>query len=119
MDVTDMVNYNVEILNPTDLASSFFCLSKTDPSVGFTFDASKVAGQTYPDQVDTSSGKHGQFLFQVFVPGAEFPQYLQNLSKTLRRMQSFDAALYNCCLRWASRRTSRSNFQVPGNLGPE
>ncbi|KAF2447285.1 DNA/RNA polymerase [Karstenula rhodostoma CBS 690.94] len=71
MDVTDMVDHNLELLNQTDWTSSFFCLSKTDPSIGFAFDASKVAGQTYPEQVDTSSGKSGQSPFRVFVPGAE------------------------------------------------
>lgn len=58
MDVTDLVNYNHTLLSSTHLTSSFFCLSKSDPSVGFAFDASNVAGQTYPHQVDDSTGKH-------------------------------------------------------------
>ncbi|KAF1978191.1 DNA/RNA polymerase, partial [Bimuria novae-zelandiae CBS 107.79] len=58
MDVTDLVDYNLALLNRTDLASSFFCLSKIDPSHGFAFDASKVAGPTYPEQPDEPTGKH-------------------------------------------------------------
>ncbi|KAF2497779.1 DNA/RNA polymerase [Lophium mytilinum] len=48
MDVSDIVDYNLTLLNPNDLASSFFCLSKADPTQGFAFDASQVAGHTYP-----------------------------------------------------------------------
>ena len=48
MDVTDMVDYNVEILNRNDLEHSFFQISQEDPTLGFAFDASVVAGHTYP-----------------------------------------------------------------------
>lgn len=46
LDVTDMVDYNVGILNVNTLSSSFFCLSRDDPEKGFSFDASAVAGCT-------------------------------------------------------------------------
>jgi DNA polymerase iota len=49
MDVSDIVEYNLELLNPNDLATSFFCLSKADPTAGFPFDASRAAGYTYPE----------------------------------------------------------------------
>ncbi|KAF2400265.1 DNA/RNA polymerase [Trichodelitschia bisporula] len=48
MDVTDMVDYNAELVNHRDLSNSFFCMSRDDPTVGFPFDASHVAGHTYP-----------------------------------------------------------------------
>ncbi|RMZ03826.1 hypothetical protein D0862_05505 [Hortaea werneckii] len=48
MDVTDMVDYNMEILNKFSLEQSFFQMSREDPTVGFPFDASRVAGRTYP-----------------------------------------------------------------------
>lgn len=48
LDVTDMVDYNVEILNKNDLEHSFFQVSREDPTAGFAFDASAVAGHTYP-----------------------------------------------------------------------
>ncbi|KAF2865363.1 hypothetical protein BDV95DRAFT_531382 [Massariosphaeria phaeospora] len=48
MDVSDIVEHNLGLLNAHDLANSYFCLSKNDPTVGFTFDASELAGHTYP-----------------------------------------------------------------------
>ncbi|KAF2130821.1 DNA/RNA polymerase [Dothidotthia symphoricarpi CBS 119687] len=52
MDVSDIVDYNIETLNPNDFANSFFCLSKNDPTVGFSFDATLLAGPTYPESPD-------------------------------------------------------------------
>ncbi|PVI06831.1 DNA/RNA polymerase [Periconia macrospinosa] len=49
MDVTDIIEYNVGLLNHHNLAASYFCLSKQDPTAGFSYDASRVAGQTYPE----------------------------------------------------------------------
>ena len=54
MDVTDMVDYNLDILNRNDVQHSFFQISKDDPTQGFEFDASIVAGHTYPKQLSTS-----------------------------------------------------------------
>jgi DNA polymerase iota len=54
MDVSDIVEYNASILSAENLSNSFFCLSKTDPTVGFAFDASKLAGNVYPaTSIDT------------------------------------------------------------------
>jgi DNA polymerase iota len=52
MDVSDIVDYNLTLLNPHDLTNSFFCLSMVDPTQGFAFDASQVAGHTYPAKFD-------------------------------------------------------------------
>lgn len=49
LDVTDMITYNAALLNPNDLAHSFFQLNLQDPTIGFAFDATKVYGPTYPD----------------------------------------------------------------------
>lgn len=48
LDVTDMIEYNLEILNGNDLAHSFFQVSREDPTIGFDFDGTAVAGHTYP-----------------------------------------------------------------------
>ncbi|KIX97214.1 uncharacterized protein Z520_07329 [Fonsecaea multimorphosa CBS 102226] len=48
LDCTDMVDYNMGLLNLNDLSHSFFCMSRDDPTVGFTYDASSVYGPTYP-----------------------------------------------------------------------
>ncbi|KAK4101416.1 DNA/RNA polymerase, partial [Parathielavia hyrcaniae] len=44
MDVTDIVSYNVELLNQNALPQSYFCLSRTDPEVGFEYDATSFSG---------------------------------------------------------------------------
>jgi len=51
LDVTDMIDYNVQLLNQNDLANSFFQLSTTDPTLGFLFDASTYAGSVFPVEV--------------------------------------------------------------------
>ncbi|EHY58080.1 hypothetical protein HRR83_005061 [Exophiala dermatitidis] len=48
LDCTDMVHYNIGLLNPNDLAHSFFCLNREDPTIGFHYDASVAFGPTYP-----------------------------------------------------------------------
>lgn len=60
MDVSDIVDYNLGLLNPNGLPSSFFCLSKADPTAGFVFDASRAAGYTYPESSNpTASSNDG------------------------------------------------------------
>ncbi|KAI9373800.1 hypothetical protein BJX61DRAFT_501281 [Aspergillus egyptiacus] len=54
MDVTDMITYNAALLNTHDLARSFFHLDRQDPTIGFPFDATKLAGATYPEQADSA-----------------------------------------------------------------
>jgi DNA polymerase iota len=48
MDMTDIVDYNQSLLNQHDLSNSFFQLNRNDPTVGFAFDASTLAGHSYP-----------------------------------------------------------------------
>jgi DNA polymerase iota len=64
MDVTDMVDYNVELLNRNALDQSFFCLSKDDPEKGFAYDASSVAGCVYGSPVSPGPETitHTQYL---------------------------------------------------------
>lgn len=57
MDVSDIIDYNVGLLNYNHLSDSFFCLSKDDPTCGFRFDASMVAGHTFPDTPPSAEGK--------------------------------------------------------------
>ena len=54
MDVTDIVDYNMETLNKNDLQHSFFQIMKDDPTQGFEFDASKLAGHSYPSDYEES-----------------------------------------------------------------
>ncbi|KAL3479079.1 hypothetical protein BJX99DRAFT_90468 [Aspergillus californicus] len=55
MDVTDMITYNAALLNPNDLTNSFFYLDRQDPTVGFTFDATKICGPTTPDLAEKAT----------------------------------------------------------------
>lgn len=48
MDVTDMVDYNLDILNLNDLEHVFFQISKDDPTAGFACDATSIAGHAWP-----------------------------------------------------------------------
>ncbi|KAK3071810.1 hypothetical protein LTR53_007981 [Teratosphaeriaceae sp. CCFEE 6253] len=50
LDVTDLVDYNMQSLNCNDAAHSFFQTSRDDPMEGFTFDASSIAGHPYPSE---------------------------------------------------------------------
>lgn len=46
LDVTDIIDYNVGLLNVNTLSNSFFCLSRDDPEKGFALDASAIAGSS-------------------------------------------------------------------------
>lgn len=48
LDVSDIISYNLEMLNPNALPQSFFQLSQEDPEKGFGFDATSIFGCTYP-----------------------------------------------------------------------
>lgn len=52
LDVTDMIDYNVGLINPNDAMTSFFHLNKTDPTVGFIYDATRFHGSTYPPRAE-------------------------------------------------------------------
>lgn len=49
LDVTDLVQYNLALLNYRDLSHSFFQLKRDDPTVGFSFNATKIAGHSFPE----------------------------------------------------------------------
>ncbi len=75
-----MVNYNVELLNHHDLAHSFFCMSKDDPTAGFEYDASAVFGPTYPPSlVDTAqpSEKDRELQYRL-VLGSHLARHLRH-----------------------------------------
>lgn len=57
LDVTDMIDYNVSILNSNDLSNAFFCLDRNDPTVGFPYDATQLTGHLYPKTASEHLGK--------------------------------------------------------------
>ncbi|KAK4678491.1 hypothetical protein QC764_308130 [Podospora pseudoanserina] len=48
LDVTDVVAYNLGLVNHHCLEESWFCLSREDPERGFAFDAREVKGCVWP-----------------------------------------------------------------------
>lgn len=48
LDVTEMIDYNVDVLNQNDLTNSFLHLDRQDPTVGFAYDATRFQGSTFP-----------------------------------------------------------------------
>lgn len=57
LDVSDMVDSNVATVNSSNLSDSFFRLSKHDPTVGFSFDATNYAGHISPERSDETIGE--------------------------------------------------------------
>ena len=57
MDVSDIVDYNAGLLNANDLTSSYFCLSKSNPTAGFAFNAAQLAGHAHPEKSTDVYGK--------------------------------------------------------------
>ncbi|KAK3343998.1 hypothetical protein B0T25DRAFT_463649 [Lasiosphaeria hispida] len=64
LDVTDMVAYNVELLNRNCLNQSYFCLSRADPEQGFQYDATVFSGCVYGDDgaASAAQGLHGDLV---------------------------------------------------------
>ena len=82
-----MVDYNVDILNRNTLTCSFFHLDRNDPTAGFPFDASYIAGHTCPTSgteiarppVSTTPSKPaGDELFLRLLLGSHLAQYLRH-----------------------------------------
>ena len=48
LDVTDIIDYNLDIMNEQSLQQSFFHLDHSDPMIGFPFDASVDVGEMWP-----------------------------------------------------------------------
>lgn len=72
-----MVDYNVDLLNQNDLPHSFFCLDQSDPTIGFSYDASEVFGPIYP--IQTSAVSHRDtLLYQRLVLGSHLARYLRH-----------------------------------------
>jgi DNA polymerase iota len=90
--VTDLVDYNINFLNINTLDTSFFHLSKSDPTQGFQYDATKVAGQAYRvnSTENPNSVQHDEdsSLRQRLILGSHLILYI--------RTQMEDAKGYTC-----------------------
>jgi DNA polymerase iota len=81
LDVTDIIDYNESLLNPTGLSHSFFYLKRNDPTVGFEFDCRRVAGPSFPAQETqpppTASAADGIDLRTRLILGSHLAQHLR------------------------------------------
>ncbi|RMZ76196.1 hypothetical protein DV737_g4931, partial [Chaetothyriales sp. CBS 132003] len=81
LDCTDMVEYNLNLLGPNNLANSFFCLDKDDPTRGFAFDATAPFGPTCPEQMlqaDASMRREDRDLQLRVVLGSHLAGHLRH-----------------------------------------
>lgn len=82
MDVSDIVDYNVALLNH-DVVHSFFCLSKEDPTLGFEFDASQMAGHTHPKIPNSTDYSPDQYQLQLrLLLASHLARHLRTLLET-------------------------------------
>ncbi|KAK2625829.1 hypothetical protein QTJ16_005141 [Diplocarpon rosae] len=80
LDVSDIVDFNIALLNQNDLSHSFFQLKRNDPTTGFGFDATMVAGHGFPPEGslkfdETHSGDEA--LMMRLVLGSHLAQHLR------------------------------------------
>ncbi|OWP04098.1 hypothetical protein B2J93_5919 [Marssonina coronariae] len=80
MDVSDIVDFNIALLNQNDLSNSFFQLKNNDPTAGFRFDATMIAGHGFPSEGplklnNTHSGD--EVLMMRLVLGSQLAQHLR------------------------------------------
>ncbi|KAL8788093.1 MAG: hypothetical protein Q9213_001851 [Squamulea squamosa] len=82
-----MVDYNLEILNANSLQTSFFHLSRNDPTVGFHFDCTNIAGHTVPEHqsfqvskiaIGTSIDRDTNNLYMRLIVGSHLAQHLRH-----------------------------------------
>ncbi|OCT44231.1 DNA polymerase iota [Cladophialophora carrionii] len=73
-----MVDYNMGLLNRHDLAHSFFCLSKDDPTIGFEYDASSFFGPTYPSKGTLQVSEQDEGLRLRLVLGSHLARHLRH-----------------------------------------
>ena len=64
MDVTEMIDYNMELLNPNNLTSSFFHLDRKDPTLGFPYDATQFLGSTWPSVAEKGAVRRDLSLLE-------------------------------------------------------
>jgi DNA polymerase iota len=103
MDVSDICEYNLDLLNENDLPNSFFCLSKNDPADGFQFDASRITGHVYGQnrQDEYSSDP----LWRRLMLGSHLASYL--------RLQMEEQLQYTCTVGIS---TSKLLSKLVGNV---
>ena len=76
-----MIDYNLQMLNVHSLHSSFFHLSRNDPTVGFDFDCSTIAGHVMPPndfRIDTAMKQDLSGLYLRLLLGSHLAQHVRH-----------------------------------------
>jgi DNA polymerase iota len=78
--VTDIIDYNLRLLNHSDITNSFLCLSRDDPTKGFAFDASRLAGHAYNQGSNgsTSSDASTGSLLMRLILGSHLARHMRD-----------------------------------------
>lgn len=82
MDVTDMIQYNLTLLNQNALNASFFHLDPLDPTHGFPYDASSISGYTFPADYPSSEDRTSEDPEDILPSlrlGSHLAQHLRHL----------------------------------------
>ncbi|ORY63988.1 uncharacterized protein BCR38DRAFT_433635 [Pseudomassariella vexata] len=77
LDMTDIIEYNQQILNPNALAESFFQLERLDPERGFQFSANSVLGCTYPELYPKEVASFSNLLYVRLMLASHLAGYLR------------------------------------------
>jgi DNA polymerase iota len=79
LDVTDIIDYNLDLLNRNDLSHCYFHLDKSDPTVGFPYDASRVFGGLFPSTIaDDLQALTSDPLYTRLLVGSHLAQYIRH-----------------------------------------
>lgn len=78
MDVTDVVEYNVDMLNKNVLKHSFFQTVRDDPTQGFPYDATHFAGHTHPRDASKRMNNQHELLTRRLVVGSHLAMHLRH-----------------------------------------
>ncbi|TQS34334.1 hypothetical protein Golomagni_05286 [Golovinomyces magnicellulatus] len=82
LDVTDIIEFNKDCLNPHGLKNSFFHLDRQDPTIGFSFNATTVAGHSFPELptsfiLSSSSRASEASLLERLILGSHLAQHIR------------------------------------------
>lgn len=78
LDVTEMIDYNTELLNPNDLVNSFFILDQQDPTNGFAYDATCFNGSTHPSTAESPKYRETTSLKMRLLVASHLMGYLRS-----------------------------------------
>ncbi|RKF63584.1 DNA polymerase iota [Erysiphe neolycopersici] len=81
LDVTDIIDFNKNLLDTRELKNSFFQLNRQDPSIGFAYDATSFVGHQFPhlenSTLDSSIELSEKILMESLFLGSHLAQHIR------------------------------------------